>query len=160
MQATTDQGALVAHATALVKDAIREGRSRCKRGTQPDYVRQLAKDALSPERTRSRCVEQFLAFVVDIAQRGELVDAEEIGLRVIAVAREASGKNRPDLSLAEAHAREEAAEGDVEDAEIQMAYPETRGPSAYARFLRCSAVHTSARRDLENVVRSLQLATV
>jgi hypothetical protein len=148
---------LVPRASALVKDAIREGRSRCTRGTQPQYIEQLAWDALNPQRSRSKCVEQFLAFVVDIAQRGELVDAEEIGLRVIALAREASPDKTPELSFAEAHMAEERAEGETEDAEIAMVHRPTR--ANYDRFLRSSAVHTSKRRDLEDVVRTLQMAS-
>jgi hypothetical protein len=159
-RATTEWSPLVERGSALVIDAIREGRSRCTRGGQPKYIEQLAKDALNPNRDQSRCIEQVCALVIDIATRGELVDAEEIGLRLIALAREAfyAGKERPTLSLAEVHIAEEEAEGAAEDAETVMVHRRTR--ASYDAYLRRAAVHTSKRRDMDDVVRTLQLATV
>jgi hypothetical protein len=157
MASTTDHASVVANGSTVVKDAIRQGRSRCTRGTQSKYVAELAK-SIADARGRSRCVEQFLTFVVDIAQRGELVDAEEIGLRLIALAREAhyEGKPRPTRSLAEVHIAEEEAEGEAEDAETVMVHRPTR--ANYDVYLRKAAVHTSARRDMDGVVRELQIA--
>lgn len=154
---TTDHGlvATVRRHAATLKDALRRSRSLAKKKQTDPYVTQLAKDALSRE--RSKCVFQVTALVVDLAMRGSLEDAEAIGLHLSAIARAEHAAAHPDgqpveLSIQEAHLAEERAEGAVEEAETGMAH----NPGSLSHelaYLSAAAVHQRARRELDAAVR-------
>lgn len=145
---------VVRHAETL-RDALRRSRSLATAKQTDPYVSQLAKDALSRE--RSKCVLQVTALVVDLAQRGSLEDAESIGLHLCAIARSEHAARHPDgriveLSIQEAHLAEERAEGAVEEAETAMAHnPDSL--SHQLAYLSAAAVHERARRALDAAVR-------
>lgn len=145
---------MVRHAET-VRDALRRSRSLAKAKQTDPYVTQLAKDALS--RDRSKCVLQVTALVVDLAQRGSLEDAESIGLHLCAIARSEHAATHPDgrkveLSIQEAHLAEERAEGAVEEAETGMAH-NSDSLSHQLAYLSAAAKHQRARRDLDAAVR-------
>lgn len=152
---TTGASPVVARHAETVKSAFRRSRSLAKAKQEDPYVTQLAKDALS--RDRSKCVLQVTALVVDLAQRGSLEDAEAIGLHLCAIARAEYASAHPEgvtveLSISEAQLAEERAEGAVEEAEMSMA----QNPGSLKHqldYLSAAAVHQRARRDLDAAVR-------
>lgn len=141
---------------SVVKDAIRRERARAPRGTSNDYVTQLAKDALT--KGRSKCVEQVVAFVVELAQRGQLEGAVLIARELQFAARAEYERLHParELTLAEAHIAEECAEGAAEEAETAFVHSPTRGNAD--RYLAASVVHVTARERLDDVVRRMREA--
>lgn len=152
---TTGPAPVVARHAETVKSAFRRSRSLATEKQVDPYVTQLAKDALS--RDRSKCVLQVTALVVDLAQRGSLEDAEAIGLHLCAIARSEHAARHPDgrivqLSIQEAHLAEERAEGIVEEAETGMAH-NADSLSHQLAYLSAAALHTRARRDLDAAVR-------
>lgn len=150
---TTWRDAVVRHSRHL-KDVLRFARSRAGRKQDDEYTRSLAKSVLSSE--RSKCIEQVVSLVLDVAKRGTIEDAESIGHALVAIARAewaASHTNQPArLSVEEAHLIEERTEGDVEQAETAMAH-HPGSLTHYLAYLRTAAVHTAARRDLDDAVR-------
>lgn len=154
MPTTTNKSAAVARHAERVKQTLRFARSRATATQTDPYTRQLAKDTLS--RDRSRCIEQCVALVVDVAQRGSLEDAEAIGLELLAIARAEWGAAHPEerdvqLSVEEAHMLEEHAEGLVEEMETAMAHTPTL--TNRLKYLATAAAHTRARRELDAAVR-------
>jgi hypothetical protein len=164
MQTTTTRSDrvadIVARGTDLVKDAIRQGRARTTQSQRNGYTRQLAKDVLSRgDDPRSRCVEQIVALVVDVVQRGKLLDAYEIIWRLTSVAVEAHHQEHgaePDMTWEEAHLAEEHAEGLVEEAETALVHRPTR--ANLDRYLFAAAAHEQARTNLNRIVRRMQFA--
>lgn len=152
---TTGPTPVVARHAETVKSAFRRSRSLTTAKQADPYVTQLAKDALS--RDRSKCVLHVTALVVDLAQRGSLEDAEAIGLHLQAIARAEYAATHPDgrvveLSIQEAHLAEERAEGIAEEAETGMAH-NPGSLSHQLAYLSAAAVHQRARRDLDAAVR-------
>lgn len=155
VRTTTNAHAAVSRHAASLKQTIRGARSRATVKQADEYTRNVAKAVLSSERTRA--VEQVVALVVDVAQRGSLEDAEAIGLHLAAIARAEHAAARPMeirgvLSVPEAHALEEHAEGAVEEAETAMAH-HPGSASHYLNYLTAAAAHTRARRQLDEAVR-------
>jgi hypothetical protein len=152
---TTGEVRAVARHAATVKDAFRRSRSLTTEKQTNPYVAQLAKDALT--RDRSKCIEQVTALLVDLAVRGTLEDSEAIGQHLTAIARAEYASAHPEaahaeLSIAEAHQLEERAEGAADEAECAMAH-HAGSMSHQLAYLAASAVHTRARRELDEAVR-------
>lgn len=151
---STNRQASVSRHAKSVKEALRRGRTFADRRQDDERARNIAKKVLSSD--RSKAVEYVVTLVVDIAHRGSLEDAEAIGQHLIAIARSEHAAAHPDgtrvqLSRAEAMLAEEAAEGDVEQAETALALEPTLGNML--RYLGASARHSRARRDLDEAVR-------
>lgn len=118
-KAATFMRAVVRHAGRM-KDTLRWARSRTKSPQSIDYVKVTAKAVLSGKQCKA--VEIVTALVIDIAQRGELGDAESIGQHLTAIARAEYAAAHPTeraplLSFAEASIAEERAQGEMENAE-------------------------------------------
>jgi len=144
----------VASHAKLAKDLVRAGRSRTTIPQQNPYVAQLAKDLLSREGAPRRAFDQVASLIADLAQRGQLEDAESVGLMYVAIARFEYQKAHgaaPSMSRAQAHMAEEEAEASVELAETAFAHEPTVGN--YLRYLTASAAHIRARVQLDDVIR-------
>jgi hypothetical protein len=153
--ATTAIPHRVARHSELTKDLVRAGRSRTRVTQQNPYVSQLAKDLLSRQGAPRPAFDQVAWLVADLAQRGELEDAEAIGHLYIAIARfeyERTHGRAPLLNIGEVHLAEEQAEAAVEIAEIEM----RNNPgsiSHYLNYLRCAAAHERRRSQLNELAR-------
>jgi hypothetical protein len=153
---TTQVATRAASHAAVVKDALRQGRSHATIPQSDLYVVHLAKDILSRDSVTSRkSVEQVIALVIDLAQRATLEDAEAIGYTLVAIARDEFAKAHPNVchlvSVGAAQMIEEQCEGRVDEAEALMAYEPT--VSNYLNYLAASAAHLRARTQLDDAVR-------
>jgi hypothetical protein len=145
-----------------VKDAIRAVRCRLTGRAQGDpYLTPIAKSILSYSPSRSAAIEHVLAFVIDAAWRGDLADAEQLGRELQGIARVEYERRHPSmqLTLAEAHAAEQRAEGIKNDAETALIHAR-RADGTYPRaeivaFLAADAVYDVAARRLGDTVRRL-----
>lgn len=149
---TTKVSQLVDGAAAAIRDAINVGRTNAVAVQRDEYVRQLAKDF-----KRDRCVadRQLTAFVVDIALRGSLEDAMEVGERLIeaaCMAHEAAHPERAEAPFVELHLAEERAEGEAEEAETRMAH-HPHCLAAKEDYVRKGAAHTHQRVRMDRRVR-------
>lgn len=148
---TTKLSALVDAGAESIRTAIGIGRTNAGGLQRDEYVRQLAKDF---NRDRSKADKQIAAFVVDIAVRGTLEDALEVGLRLVELARLAhDSANLPtaDLPFADLHIAEEQAEGEVDTAEAILSHHDCL--SAKEEYLRKSSAHGERRAALDRAVR-------
>lgn len=102
----------VSYHSERVRSVIRAARSRInhKRCPSDPYVSGLAKAALGDR--RSKCIEQITSFVIDIAQRGALEDAESIAEALRGAAR--AEWNRAHARCTESYADAWAAESDAQ----------------------------------------------
>lgn len=137
----------------MIRDRLRSHRATTQRGTGtlPDW---LVKDMLS--RPRSKSLEHVIAFIADLASRGRLDAAEDIGREFIAVARREYERTHPSqyLTLAEAHIAEQHAQSGVEEAEVECMHRFCRATAD--AYLAASATHQVARERLDDVVRRLR----
>lgn len=151
---TTDLRSLVATGSTAIKDAILAARSRATKTQRDDYVRQLAKDLT---RARTKCVEQIVALVIDIADRGSLEDAEEIGRQLLTIAREAhqTRHQRIRRTFQEIHVAEVRALSEAKEAELALLYEPTLANEE--RYLVKSARASRWRRQLDGAVRRMAI---
>lgn len=149
----TETAATVQRHAESVRSAIRWAWSRTTRRQHNPYVSQLARNAFGG---RSKCIEQTVALVVDLAQRGSLEAAEAIGLHLAAIARAEYPASDPVLSFAEAKIAEAVCEGECNATEDRMLLE----PSLSNRlaYLAAASRHAEARRVLDRAVR-LQTVT-
>lgn len=152
---STNPRAVVARHAKRVTETVQWARSRTTRKQTDEHARSVAKKCLSSN--RSKAIEYVVTLVVDAAQRGSLEDSEAIGLHLVAIARAEHAAANPEtltaqLSVKEAQMLEEAAEGDVEQAEMAMAQNED-SLSHQLRYLAAAAAHTRTRRQLDAAVR-------
>lgn len=150
---TTTFGAAVARHTATLKDILRAAFSRTGK-PQSDYIRRLKKAVLSS--LRCKAVEILVAFVVDLAHRGSLEEAEGIGLQLAAIARAEyasahPGETEVQLSFAEASIAEESAQGEMENAEEMLKHFPTL--TNRLRLLAASGKYERAKRARDEAVR-------
>jgi acetate kinase len=151
---TTKFGELVARHANRLRELLRRARSNATHKQDNEYARNVAKAILSSD--KSKALEQCVALVIDVAQRGSCEEAEAIGQHLVAIARSEHAAAHPDqrvvqLSRSEAQLAEEHSEGKVEEAELAMALnPSLANNLAY---LAASAEHTRARRVLDEAVR-------
>jgi hypothetical protein len=148
---TTRLAALVDAGAESIRDAIGTGRQNAVGVQRDEYVRQLAKDF---NRDRSKADKQIAAFVVDIAVRGTLEDALEIGLRLLELARMAHEEANPapiELPFADLHIAEEQAEGVVDTAEAVLSHHDCL--SAKEDYLRKADAYSEIRAAMDRAVR-------
>lgn len=136
------------HARTL-KDIVRWVRDRCVLKQDAEYARNAAKANLSSD--KSKAIEQVIALIIDVAQRGSVENAAMIGEHFAAIAYAEHPDPTVELSLTEAHILEEQAEGEVEVWETKMA----RDSSAtnILGYLGAAARHSAARRQLNRAAR-------
>lgn len=142
----TDTASAVQRHAASFRDTLRWAWSRATRRQHNGYVSQLARNAFGK---RVKCIEQTVAIVVDIAQRGTLEDAEAIGNHLVAIARAEHPSTDPQLSLVEAKIAESMAQGECDAAEDRMmSEPSITNLLAYRA---AGSRHAEARRVLNRV---------
>ena len=126
LAATVQFRARTAIASSSVRDVIRRARSEAPKGGDP-WVNRLADEIIG--RHRKNSLEHITAFVLDLAQRGDLQGAEMIGRELIAQARLEYERTHPteaQVPIPVVHLAEEHAEGIAEEAEIVLAHEPNR----------------------------------
>jgi phosphoglycolate phosphatase-like HAD superfamily hydrolase len=150
---------MVGRYNRLLKDMVRGGRSRATVRQSNPYVQQLAKDVLSREgepAKQVKCLEQTAALIEDIARRGSLEDAEQVGWAMVAIARQAYRESHPEYarqkrSIRELRLLDEQAEAAEDLAETAFDY--TASDANRLALLSASSRAIKAQEELNDAVR-------